>query len=87
MPTSLRCRPGSYPNTVEIIVTGCIEATSGSLSPCGRGPGRGGGQGPIASFAAEAKPDHPSPYPLPARGEGDMKDWLSRIGLRLFQRY
>src|SRR5208337_1708016 len=34
-------RHGAKNNTVEIVITPSVEGTSGSLSPCGRGLGRG----------------------------------------------
>ena len=43
------CHP-LYPNTVELAITPLAEATSGSLSPCGRGLGRGRNITPARKF-------------------------------------
>ena len=65
--------PSLSPNTVETVVTCCVEATSGSLSPCGRGPGRGGQGSTKRLVRAEARPRSPLSLPSPARGEGELR--------------
>jgi hypothetical protein len=63
-------RTATSPNTVEIIVTCCIKATSGSLSPCGRGPGRGG-QGSTERLACVGDQTSITPLPtLSRKGRG-----------------
>ena len=59
-------------NTVEIIVTDTATATSGSLSPCGRGPGRGGQGSTQRLVRGRGQACSPLFLPSPARGEGEF---------------
>src|SRR5436305_3050972 len=60
-------------NTVEIVVTCFDEASSGSLSPCGRGPGRGGQGSTNRLVRGRGQASSPLSLPSPARGEGELK--------------
>src|SRR5436305_10271784 len=60
-------------NTVEIVVTCFDEASSGSLSPCGRGPGRGGQGSTNRLVRGRGQASSPLSLPSPARGEGQLK--------------
>ena len=72
-PVALPRRPSPNPNTVETVVTCCVEATSGSLSPCGRGPGRGGQGSTNRLVRGRGQASSPLSLPSPARGEGELK--------------
>ena len=77
-------------NTVEIIVTDTATATSGSLSPCGRGPGRGGQGSTNRLVRGRGQASSPLSLPSPARGEGELTtgrllgyDFFNGIGFRV----
>src|SRR3954466_3180651 len=63
---------GMSPNTVETVVTCCLEATFGSLSPCGRGPGRGGQGSTKRLVRGRGQASSPLSLPSPAKGEGEL---------------
>ena len=69
-------------NTVETAITYCAQAISVSLSPCGRGPGRGGQGSTNRLVCGRAITPLPT---LSRKGRGRIND-RPPIGLRPFQR-
>src|SRR5947209_15278113 len=68
----LESERGLRHNTIETVVTCCVEVTSGSLSPCGRGPGRGGQGSTNRLVRGRGQASSPLSLPSPARGEGEL---------------